>query len=197
MIKVAIVDDHQAVRLGLHTALRSEPGLVPVGTAAGVADLEPLLYRTAPDVVLLDYFLDGEDGLSICREIKSSVPAPAVVIYSAYADPSMLVPAIVAGADGVIHKGVPAVDLFEAIRTVARGASALPLASPALLRADAMALDPADLPVLGMLMDHTTPTDIMRTLDINRDELNARIRGMLDALKPAAAAAPAPLRLRV
>ena len=197
MIKVAIVDDHQAVRLGLHTALRSEPGLVPVGTAAGLADLEPLLYRTAPDVVLLDYFLDGKDGLSICRDIKASVPSPAVVIYSAYADPSMLVPAIVAGADGVIHKGVPALDLFEAIRAVAGGATALPPASPALLRAAAMALHPDDLPVLGMLMNHTTPTDIMRTLNIDRDELNVRIRSMLDALKPAATADRAPPRLRV
>ena len=48
-----------------------------------------------------------------------------------------------------------------------------------------------------MLMDHTTPTDIMRTLDIDRDELNARIRNMLEALKPTATAAPAPLGLRV
>src|SRR5215213_1095333 len=103
MIRVAIADDHDAVRLGLHTALRSEPGLIPVGTAAGATDLEPLLYRTAPDVVLLDYYLDaGQDGLAICRAIKSSVPSPAVVIYSAYADDSMVVPAIVAGADGVV-----------------------------------------------------------------------------------------------
>ena len=91
MIRVAIVDDHQAVRLGLHTALHSEPGLIPVGSAAGRADLEPLLYRTAPDVVLLDYYLDGEDGLTVCRRLKSAVPAPAVVLYSAYADPSMIV----------------------------------------------------------------------------------------------------------
>ena len=35
MIRVAIVDDHHAVRLGLHTAIRSEPGLVPAGTSPG------------------------------------------------------------------------------------------------------------------------------------------------------------------
>jgi DNA-binding NarL/FixJ family response regulator len=191
VIRVAIVDDHPAVRLGLHTALRSEPGLVPVGTAAGLADLEPLLYRTAPDVVLLDYYLDGEDGLGVCREIKSAVPSPAVVIYSAYADPSLLVPAIVAGADAVVHKGVPAHELFEAIRTVARGASAIPPASPALLKGAAMALDPEDLPILGMLMDHTTPADIMNTVDIEHAELNARIHRMLEALKPSAATAQA------
>jgi len=189
MIRVAIVDDHPAVRLGLHTALRSEPGLVPVGTAAGSADLAPLLYRTAPDVVLLDYYLDGDDGLALCREIKTSVPAPAIVIYSAYADPSMLIPAIVAGADAAVHKGVAAIELFEAIRTVARGASALPPISAALLKASAMSLDPRDLPILAMLVDHTAPHEIMNTLAIERDELTARIQRMLDALKPTPATA--------
>ena len=189
MIRVAIVDDHHAVRLGLHTALRSEPGLVPVGAVAGAAELEPLLYRTAPDVVLLDYYLDGEDGLALCRQIKTTVPAPAVVLYSAYADPSMVIPAIVAGADGVVHKGVAALQLFEAIRTVARGASALPPISAALLNAAASALYPDDLPILGMLMDHTSPADIKHTLRIDADELNGRIQRMLDAIKPTPATA--------
>lgn len=186
MIRVAIVDDHHAVRLGLYTALRSEPGLIPVGTAADSAELDPLLYRTAPDVILLDYYLDGEDGLTLCRQIKTTVPAPAIVLYSAYADPSMLVPAIVAGADGVVHKGVPALQLFEAIRHVARGASALPPISAALRKAAALALKPQDLPILSMLIDHTAPADIMDTLSINRDELNRRIQRMLTALRPPA-----------
>lgn len=193
MIRVAIVDDHPAVRLGLHTALRSEPGLIPVGTAAGSAELEPLLYRTAPDVVLLDYYLDGDDGLTLCRQIKTTVPAPAVVLYSAYADPSMLIPAIVAGADGVVHKGVPALQLFEAIRHVARGASALPPISASLRNAAAQALNPHDLAILSMLIDHTSTADIMDTLTIDRDELNHRIQRMLSALRPPAT--PGALRL--
>jgi DNA-binding NarL/FixJ family response regulator len=184
MIRVAVVDDHHAVRLGLHTALRSEPGLVPVGTASGAAELGPLLYRTAPDVVLLDFHLDGEDGLTICRRLKSEVPAPAVVLYSAYADSSLLVPAIVAGADGVVHKGVPALQLFEAIRQVARGASALPPVSAPLREAAAVALDPRDLPILSMLIDHTAPADIVATLGIEHRQLNRRIERMLTALRP-------------
>ena len=60
-----------------------------------------------------------------------------------------------------------------------------------------MALDPEDLPVLSMLMDHTTPADIMSTVGIDHDELNARIHRMLEALKPGAAIAqPAPPALR-
>jgi DNA-binding NarL/FixJ family response regulator len=119
MIRVAIVGDHHAVRLGLNAALESEPGLVPVGTAATAAELSPLLYRTRPDIVLLDYNLPDGDGLTVCHQIKSQALAPAVIVCSAFADDSMTVPAIVAGADGILDKGLPSGDLFEAIRAVA------------------------------------------------------------------------------
>ena len=121
MIRVAIADDHHAVRRGLHAAIRSEPGLVPVGAASDGGSLAPLLHSTDPDVLLLDYHLPDTDGLTLCRRIKADPPAPAVILYSGFADDSMTVPALVAGADGVVHKGVPARELFEAIRVVAGG----------------------------------------------------------------------------
>ena len=130
IIRVAIVDDHHAVRLGLHTALRSEPGLVPAGTAADAAALAPLLYRSRPDIVLLDYNLPDIDGLTVCREIKAEALLPGVILYSAFADGSMTIPAIVAGADGILNKGVPARELFAAIREAVGGGDALPPARP-------------------------------------------------------------------
>jgi DNA-binding NarL/FixJ family response regulator len=183
VITIAIIDDHPAVRLGLLSALRSEPGLEPVGSAASAGDAATLLYRTRPDVVLLDYQLPGSDGLTLCRRIKSDVPAPAVIIYSAFADPSMTVPAIVAGADGIIHKGGQTRELFDAIRRAARGDKVLPPISEPLLEAAGQALDPDDLPLLGMLINRTTMADIALTLRIGRPELDQRIAGMLSRLK--------------
>ena len=193
MIRVAIVDDHHAIRLGLHAAIRSEPGLVPVGAAEGSADLEPLLYRTDPDVVLLDYHLPGTDGLTLCRRIKRDGPSPGVVLYSAFADPSMTVPAIVAGADALVHKGVPARDLFDAIRRVARGELALPPLTGALLEQASQEVDPEDLPILGMLVDHTPVAEVAATMRLTNAELNGRIERMLAQLKvpvPPTAAPP-------
>jgi DNA-binding NarL/FixJ family response regulator len=183
MITVAIVDDHHAVRLGLRAALLSEPGLEPVGSAANAAETDVLLYRTRPDVVLLDYHLPGTDGLTICRRIKSDVPAPGVVLYSAFADPSMTVPAIVAGADAIIHKGGETRELFDAIRRAARGDSVLPPISEPLLEAARHALDAEDLPLLGMLVNGTRPADIATTMRLERAELDERIAGMLGRLK--------------
>lgn len=184
MIRVAIADDHHALRLGLQTAIDSEPGLVAVGAASSAAEIAPLLYRTQPDLVLLDYNLPDGDGLSLCRSIKSNVPAPAVILYSAFADASMTVPAIVAGADGIVNKGVPARELFEAIRRVAEGGSALPPVSPDLLEAASLSLDDADLPILGMLVDRTPPSEIADTLRFDVTELRHRLARMLGRLKP-------------
>lgn len=115
MIRAAIVDDHHAVRLGLNAALQSGSGLVSVGTAASAAELASLLYRSRPEIVLLDYNLPDGDGLTVCHRIKSQAVAPAVIVCSAFADRSMTVPAIVAGADGILHKALPSRHLFEAI----------------------------------------------------------------------------------
>jgi DNA-binding NarL/FixJ family response regulator len=126
VIRVAIVDDHPALRAGLRAALESEWGLEPAGEAARAEDVPALAYRTRPDVVLVDYHLPGRDGLAVCLELKGDVPAPGVVLYSAYADASLVVPAIVAGADAIVHKGAPAAELFAAVRAVAGGATAFP-----------------------------------------------------------------------
>ena len=193
MIRVAIVDDHHVLRLGLDTAIRSEPGLVPAGAAASAAELAPMLYRNRPDVVLLDYNLPDTDGLTVCRDIKSQVPAPGVILYSAFADASMTVPAIVAGADGIVHKGVPARELFEAIREVARGGDALPAISSDLLEAASLTLDEEDLPILGMLIDRTQPHDIADTLRLELPVLRSRIGRMLGRLQASVARSRYPL----
>jgi DNA-binding NarL/FixJ family response regulator len=183
MIRVAVVDDHHAVRLGLRTALVAEPGFEAVGSAASAAEAAPLLYRTRPDVVLVDYHLPDVDGLTLCRRIKSDPPAPAVVLYSAFADPSMTVPAIVAGVDAIVHKSAQPRDLLDAIRRAARGETTIPEISEALLEAAGHSVEADDLPLLGMLIHRTAPADIASTLRIQRSELDRRIAGVLARLR--------------
>jgi DNA-binding NarL/FixJ family response regulator len=183
LIRVAVVDDHPAIRLGLHSALESEPGLEPVGSAATAGEADALLYRTRPDVVLVDYHLPGTDGLTLCRRIKHQPPSPGVVLYSAFADHLLTVPAIVAGVDAIVHKGGQTRELFEAIRRAARGQTTLPDISQPLLEAAGQALDPDDLPLLGMLLHGTTATEAAATLRIDRADLDRRVDEILGRLR--------------
>jgi DNA-binding NarL/FixJ family response regulator len=183
MIRVAVVDDHHAVRLGLHAALEFEPDMAPVGEAACAKEVSPLLYRTAPDVIVVDYRLPDVDGLTLCRRIKRDPPAPAVLLHSAFADDWITVPAIIAGVDGIVHKGAPGRELAEAIRTVATGTAALPELLPEILAAASEAVDPGDRPILGMLVHGTAHEEIGRILRMQTGELHHRLDRMLGRLR--------------
>lgn len=183
MIRVALIDDHPALVAGLTAVLSAEPGIVPVGTAADATEAEHLLYRTQPDVVLLDYHLPRSDGLQLCQRIKHNAPAPKVLIYSAYADAWLGFAARVAGADGVASKGAPARELFEVMRRVAAGERMLPPVTPEHMNEAAARLQAEDLPLLSLLVDGTAPADIGQTLRIPTGELRGRIDRVLAQLR--------------
>jgi DNA-binding NarL/FixJ family response regulator len=186
MIRLLIVDDHHAMRAGLETVLDEAAGLAVVGAAAGEHDLWPLLHRTRPDVVLMDYHLPGTDGLVLCRRIKREPPpVPRVLIYSAYVVEELAIPAFLAGADGLVHKGAPAHEVFEAIRAFAQGQHTLPLIDTAALGDAARQLGPADRPILPMMLDGALPREIAETLGISVAALEARIERIIASLRVA------------
>jgi DNA-binding NarL/FixJ family response regulator len=183
VIRILIVDDHPAMRAGLTAVLQAEPGMAPLGVAESAESLPAAMNRTRPDVVLLDYHLPTEGGLLLCRRLKRTVPAPAVLLYSAYADAQFAIPALLAGADGVLHKSAPASELYDAIRRVARGERVLPPVTRPLLDAATTAIDAEDLPILGMVLDGTSLGDIAATLRDAPAEVSRRIDRMLEQLR--------------
>jgi DNA-binding NarL/FixJ family response regulator len=183
MTRVVVIDPQPAVRAGLAMLLRAEPGLVPVGSAEGAHDGLELVLRQRPDVVLLDpQLLDG-DGLGTCRRLRALDPAPRVVLYTADGDPTLHVTARVAGADGLVDKAAPAAELFEAIRLVARGQTALPPLGRAELDAAAHKVDDEDLALLAMLVDRTEPSEAAATLRLDRRRMARRIERLLGRLR--------------
>jgi DNA-binding NarL/FixJ family response regulator len=183
MTRVVVIDPQPAVRAGLAMLLRAEPGLVPVGAAVGVHDGLELVSRQRPDVVLLDPQLHDGDGLGTCRRLRALDPAPRVVLYSAGGDASLAVTARVAGADGLVDTAAPAEVLFEAIRLVARGETALPPLDREQLDAAAHRVEPEDLALLAMLMDRTEPAEVAATLRLDKRKLSRRIEKLLGRLR--------------
>jgi DNA-binding NarL/FixJ family response regulator len=185
--RIAIVDPQPAVRAGLTLLLRTEPGLIPVGSAAGAEDGLELVDRLRPGVVLLEHRLLDGDGLALCRRVKALPHGPRVINYTAEIDALM---ARVAGADGLVDKAAEPAELFEAIRVVARGGAALPPLEREDMDAAAHRIDPEDLALLAMLADGTPDGDVAETLRLDRRKVGRRIERMLGRLRrrtPAAA----------
>lgn len=183
MITILILDDHPALRAGLTAVLRSQQGFAPLEAVASVHELWPALQRTRPDVLVLDYHLPDKDGLTVCRRVKREVPAPAVLLYSAYADASLTIPAVLAGADGLVNKGAPASELCYAIREVARGERVLPPVSRELLSSASERLAPDELPVLGMVLDGASPAEMAGALGVDLPAISHRLDRMIGRLK--------------
>lgn len=184
MIRIAVIDDHPALRAGVRTVIDAEPGLVFVGDSAGDEEsVWPLLRRTAPDLVLLDYHLPQGDGLQLCHRIKRQLQPPRVVVYSAYASPALALPATLAGADGLIDKGLGARDLFEAIRLAHRGELGVPKPTPYVLREALERLDLDDRPVVGMLLDGAAESDVAQALGRDAADVDQAVRRILARLR--------------
>jgi two-component system response regulator DevR len=128
-IRVFLVDDHELVRLGLRDAVSAEPDFDVVGEAATAVDAVDRISATAPDVAVVDIRLGASDGVSVCRDIRTSNPDVACLMLTSYPGDDALFDSIMAGASGFLLKEVPVSDLLNAIRRVAAGES---LIDPAL-----------------------------------------------------------------
>lgn len=193
MIRLLVVDDHAAVRAGLFGLLRREPGLVPLGAVGSVAEALREARSLEPQVALIDFQLPDGDGLTLCRELKLLPKPPRVVIYSAFARPALAVAAKLAGADGLVDKGVEVDDLFDAIRAVGRGEQALPPLEPEMISRCTTRLDPDDVSIFGMLMSGTSIADTASVLSSDERAVEERLRKMLgDLLADSASVRDAP-----
>lgn len=111
--------------------------------------------------MILDNDLTHNDGLTQCLCIKQHADPPAVVIYTAHADPSLTLAARIAQADAPIDKARPVQALLDAIRLAANGTRSIP-PSHALLSGARDRLDPSELPILAMLLDNVPLDEIAK-----------------------------------
>ena len=193
--RVLVVDDHPALRAGLEGLLSSEPGLHCVCALDGTEGLHAAIQDLRPDVVVLDYALGADDGLTTCFRVKQQPHPPAVVLYSAYVDRVFTVPAAMAQADATVSKSAPVGELLSAIRDVASGGPRRPALDTELIEAASARLLTDDLPIAAMLLSATPVGDIATIVDTSVADVRRRalrIIGRLQAGNRRRAIPPAP-----
>ncbi|MDX2026248.1 MAG: response regulator transcription factor [Microcella sp.] len=118
-VRVAIVDDHESVRLGLQAAF-STAGFDVVASSASVPEFVDALGGREIDVVVLDLSLG--DGSSVTDNVKAVQATGSAVLVHSIADRVASVrEALAAGAAGVIPKSSATSTVIAAAETVARG----------------------------------------------------------------------------
>lgn len=125
MIRVLLVDDHTLVRDGLRRGLSGEDDLEVIGEASNGEEAVSAVARVAPDVVLMDVSMPVCDGVEATKRLRRTNPELPVVMLTMHGDSPTLTSAIRAGASGYLLKDARIEEVAEAIRTAARGDTAL------------------------------------------------------------------------
>jgi two-component system OmpR family response regulator len=118
--RLLIVDDEATLREPLAEYLARQGFAVTEADSAARA--RSLLRSEAPDLVLLDIMMPGEDGLSLCRHLVEARDIP-VILLTAKGEPTDRIVGLEIGADDYVVKPFEPRELVARIRSVLRRAS--------------------------------------------------------------------------
>ncbi|GAA1544777.1 response regulator transcription factor [Actinomadura kijaniata] len=172
VIGVVIADDHPVVRAGLRALLAGEPGIAVLAEAGTGEDAVRQAGLARPDLVLMDLRLgEGIDGVEATRRILALPDPPRVLVLTTYDSDADIARAIDVGASGYLLKAGPPEELFQGVRTAARGETALsPRVATRLMnrmRDPAPALSPREIEILELLATGSSNRQIARRLFIS------------------------------
>ena len=124
-IRIMIVDDHPIVREGLVAVLRRDEDFEIVGEAPDGRAAVKRALSLKPDLILMDLRMPEMSGVEAMQKIRAADPNIKFLVLTTYDTDEHIVGALEAGASGYLLKDAPREDLFNAIRTVARGEALL------------------------------------------------------------------------
>lgn len=118
--RVLIVDDHEAIRVGLNTIL-TEHHIDVAGDAATIEDALKILAEKKIDVSVVDLNMGEYKGALTIDHILTHYPDAKIVVYSMRESTPIIVAAYEAGAKAFVAKSADPKILVEAIHKVDSG----------------------------------------------------------------------------
>jgi two-component system, NarL family, response regulator LiaR len=125
-IRIALIEDHDVVRIGLRAVFQDQAGIELVGEAVNGPQGLALLQSTAVDVALVDVGLPGMDGIELTQQFRQFQQAQTdlalpfvptkVLILTMQGNEETVLAAFAAGADSYCMKDAGVEQLIEAIR---------------------------------------------------------------------------------
>ncbi|MBT4889177.1 MAG: response regulator [Rhodospirillales bacterium] len=120
---ILIVDDNVEFRDALKSYLTQHGYRISLADSTNSA--RKILKSSVVDIIILDVMMPGEDGLSLCREVRSTSSIP-VILLTAMGDETDKIIGLEVGADDYITKPFNTRELLARIKAVLRRTQSLP-----------------------------------------------------------------------
>jgi DNA-binding NarL/FixJ family response regulator len=119
--RVLLVDDHPLTRHGIAQLIGQQPDLVICGEAGTAEQALDCVRSQQPDLVLVDVTLPGKPGLELVKDLATTFPEVAVLVFSMHDETLYADRVLRAGARGYLMKSAGGEELLKAIRHVLGG----------------------------------------------------------------------------
>jgi len=120
-VRVLVVDDHELFAATLRMFLTRDKRIEVVGVASSGQEAIDLALEHAADVVLMDIFMRGMDGLEATKRLLAVRPETHVIVLTGLTGDEVGYEAREAGADGHLQKGAVHDQVVDAVLRVAQG----------------------------------------------------------------------------
>lgn len=131
-----IVDDDERIR-GLLQKFLMRSGFL-VSTARDAAHARRILSGLEFDLIVLDVMMPGEDGMSLCRDLRKTITTP-IMLLTAKGGTEDRITGLEAGADDYLPKPFEPKELLLRINAILRR---VPTAEPAVVRPKVLNMGP-------------------------------------------------------
>jgi two-component system, NarL family, response regulator LiaR len=118
---IALIDDHEIVRLGLGYIINAESDLTVVSQSGDAQSGLDKILALRPDVAIVDISMPGVSGFEMVKVARQQVPTLKVIFLTAYNSAQNLELALASGAAGFVTKGESLGSIVTAIREAVLG----------------------------------------------------------------------------
>ena len=184
MIRVAIIDDHAIVRMGLKYSLSLEPDFEFAGEHSGGEGAGEFVARVRPDVVLLDVRMPVVNGIEALEDIRRKAPDVKVLMLTTSDGDEDVFRSMNKGARGYMVKDESGEDLHVAIRTVASGEVFLPKRIKAIYddRKKRPSLSEREIEIVRLVAKGFSNDELAERLHLSPDTIKVHLRRVYEKL---------------
>lgn len=170
-IRLATIDEHVLLRMGLARIVAGCPDIDLVGEAGSRAEALDLIAATRPDVVTIGLNLPDGDGIVAAQQLRERLPDLGVVLLTVMPVESVLFRARAAGLSACLSKSATITTVLSSIRQAADAphgfvAPDVPRSVSRRTRNTGL-LSQRELQVLALMRDGTTLPRIATVLDVS------------------------------
>jgi DNA-binding NarL/FixJ family response regulator len=191
-LDLLLVDDDLAARYNVWALLRFRRDVGAIHIADSAVEALALAKRHRPHVCLISATLGHREALTLACGMKHLVYPPRVLIFAAAIDAQLTAAAILAGADGVLWRYADPEQQAGVIKRAATGEQHFPAMPPNGMLELLDRVEDRDRAIVAMLLEHTHPDEIARTLGISARALRQRCNSILTRLEAPSASNRSP-----